>query len=91
MQRVSSLRRYLDEVFQVVAIVGVALPRSPAAAAAANPTGSRAPPEQVRRAQLDALQAVHHLLSGEAEPAKEGRKAPFSGEIDRQDHRSFCP
>ena len=28
-------------------------------------------PEEVRRAQLHALQAVHHLLSSEAKPAKE--------------------
>ena len=61
----------MDEVFQVVAVVGVALPRPPDAATAADPAGrSRAPPEEVRGAQLDALQTVHHLLPGEAEPAR---------------------
>ena len=62
----------MDEVFQVVAVVGVALTRPPdTAAAAADAAGrSRAPPEEVRGAQLDALQTVHHLLSGEAEPAR---------------------
>ena len=61
----------MDEVFQVVAVVGVALPRPPDAVIAADPAGrSRAPPEEVRGAQLDALQTVHHLLPGEAEPAR---------------------
>ena len=68
----SFLWRDLDEVFQVIAVVGVALPRPPdAAATAADPAGrSRTPPEEVRGAQLDALQTVHHLLPGEAEPAR---------------------
>ena len=61
----------MDEVFQVVAVVGVALPRPPDAATAADSAGrGRAPPEEVRGAQLDALQTVHHLLPGEAEPAR---------------------